>query len=84
MMRVGGHLTLSLHSPNEPGELSQSHDDIKHRRSYYYHLFKFYFIFYCVLVRVTVYYVGCLSGVINNVDDDDNDDDDYYYYYYAL
>jgi len=34
---------------------------------------KFYFIFYCVLVRVTVY-VGCLSGVIN---DDDDDDDDY-------
>jgi len=30
----------------------------------------FYFIFYCVLVRVTVY-VGCLSGVIND-DDDDN------------
>jgi len=27
--------------------------------------FKFYFIFYCVLVRVTVY-VGCLSGVIND------------------
>jgi len=35
--------------------------------------FKFYFIFYCVLVRVTVY-VGCLSGVIN-----DDDDDDYNY-----
>jgi len=32
--------------------------------------FKFYFIFYCVLVRVTVY-VGCLSSVINDDDDDD-------------
>jgi len=30
---------------------------------------KFYFIFYCVLVRVTVY-VGCPSGVINDDDDD--------------
>jgi len=30
--------------------------------------FKFYFIFYCVLVRVTVY-VGCLSGVINDDDE---------------
>jgi len=27
------------------------------------------FIFYCVLVRVTVY-VGCLSDVINDDDDD--------------
>jgi len=34
--------------------------------------FKFDFIFYCVLVRVTVY-VGCLSSVINDDDDDDDD-----------
>ena len=33
-------------------------------------LFKFNFIFYCVLVRVIVY-VGCLSGVINDDDVDD-------------
>jgi len=31
--------------------------------------FKNYFIFYCVLVRATVY-VGCLSGIINDDDDD--------------
>ena len=29
---------------------------------------------YCALVRATVYYVGCLTGVINDDDDDDDDD----------